>query len=281
MASRIAEDGWPLVVYNRTPHRAQTLKGAGVTVAETPRELAAQSDVIITMLADPGAAADVYEDRSQGLFAGVRRGTVLVDMSTIGPTATRELAAAARRRGCALLDAPVSGSVPAAQQGSLVCFAGGDVEAFVRVRPVLAAVSSRQEHMGASGSGAATKLAVNSVLAVLNQALGEALSLAERSGLDRSKVYDVLAAGAVGAPYLHYKRDAFLGPRTGEVAFTLSGLRKDLELILQAAAEVGAEMPATQAAAGVAELAVAAGRGDADIATVAAWRRGDACSSVQ
>ena len=130
------------------------------------------------------------------------------------------------------LDAPVSGSAALAEQGTLTAMVGGAPAAFERVRPVLAALSQRQLYLGPSGAGAAMKLAVNIIIAATNQAVAEALALAEESGIDRARAYDTLTASAVASPFISYKREAFLHPGEGPVSFTTALMRKDLELAL-------------------------------------------------
>jgi 3-hydroxyisobutyrate dehydrogenase/2-hydroxy-3-oxopropionate reductase len=142
--------------------------------------------------------------------------------------------------GAHLLDTPVSGSVALAERGELTVLVGGEVAALDRARPILGAFGSRIVHLGGPGAGATMKLVVNSVLHGLNQAVAEALVLAERAGVDRAAAYDVLAASAIAAPFVHYKRDAYVHPETAAVAFTLMLGAKDLRLIGDLAHRVGA-----------------------------------------
>jgi 3-hydroxyisobutyrate dehydrogenase/2-hydroxy-3-oxopropionate reductase len=145
---------------------------------------------------------------------------------------------------------------------------GGDAAALDRARPVLDAMTKGVVHVGAAGAGAAMKLANNVVVAITNEAIAEALLLAEREGIARSAAYDALASGAVASPLLLYKRAAFLDPSSGPVWFTLSLLKNDLELVLERAREHQLDLPATAAAAHVVDAAVDAGFGDDDVARV-------------
>jgi 3-hydroxyisobutyrate dehydrogenase-like beta-hydroxyacid dehydrogenase len=279
MARALLRAGFPLTVYNRTRDRVSLLAGdAGVAVAESPAEVMAAADVVITMLAD-GDAVEAVMSGSAGLLAGARDGQVLIEMSTIGPDRARSLAARVAEHGVALLDAPVSGSVALAEAGTLTTLVGGDRQAFDRVRPVLAAMTATQLHLGPSGAGAAMKLGLNGLIAATNHAVAEALVFAERSGIDRAAAYDAIAASAVGSPFVAYKRDAFVAPSEEPVAFTLALMEKDLVLYLDLAGRLG--VPLTTAAAireGIARARLSQGD-DADLAAVAADLRASEVSA--
>ena len=268
MATRLADAGLPLTVWNRTASRAAPLAGRGVQVAGSLPDLAAGSDVLITMLADGQAARDVWCG-PDGLLAACRPGCTGVDMSTTGPSAAREIAAEASRYGADFLDAPVSGSTALAEQGTLTTMVGGPAAAFKRARPVLAALTARQLHLGPAGAGAAMKLAVNIMIAATNQAVAEALALAADAGIAPASAYDTLAASAVASPFLGYKRDAYLADEGGPVAFTTALMAKDLELALDLAAAAGLPLPAATAARRSLADACAAGYADADFSCVA------------
>ncbi|HET9968146.1 MAG TPA: NAD(P)-dependent oxidoreductase [Streptosporangiaceae bacterium] len=263
MATRLADQGLTLTVWNRTPGRAAPLAGRGVPVAGSLAELAAGSDVLITMLADGQAAREVWSR----LLPACPPGCTGVDMSTIGPSAARELAAEAARHGADFLDAPVSGSTALAEAGTLTTMVGGPAQAFERVRPVLAALTARQLHLGPAGAGAAMKLAVNIMIAATNQAVAEALALAADAGITAASAYDTLAASAVSSPFLGYKRDAYLADEA-PVAFTAALMAKDLELALGLAGRAGLSLPVATAARRSLDDACAAGFADADFSCV-------------
>jgi 3-hydroxyisobutyrate dehydrogenase-like beta-hydroxyacid dehydrogenase len=210
-----------------------------------------------------------------GALAALAPGAVVVEMSTIGPQAARRLAAAAGERGVDLLDAPVSGSVTMAEAAKLTTMVGGPAEALERARPVLEAMTARQVHVGPSGTGAAMKLALNAVIALTNEAVGEALALAEATGIDRAVAYDVLASSAVASPFVQYKRDAYLDPEGAPVAFSVTLMQKDLALALALARDHAVPLPALAAAGEVLSLARRQGLGDADLSRVADVLRGD------
>jgi 3-hydroxyisobutyrate dehydrogenase/2-hydroxy-3-oxopropionate reductase len=217
------------------------------------------------MVSDAAAAREVLE----GI---VRPGLIVCEMSTIGPAAARELAARLAKRGIAMLDAPVSGSVASAEAGTLTVIAGGPRDAFERARPVLGAFSQRQLWLGPSGAGAAMKLALNGMIAASAQMLAEALAVAERSGIAREDAYEAIAAGALGSPFVAYKRDAFLDESTPP-AFSVALMQKDLALALEQARGLGVPLDGVAAADALMGRARARFGDDADIASVAAELR--------
>lgn len=245
MARALARGGTPLVLANRSPEKAQALAaelGGQTRAVGTAREAAEAADVLISMVADEAAVDALYRG-PDGVLAGLRDGAVAIDSSTVPPSVSRGLAAEVRARGADILDAPVSGSVTLAESGTLTILVGGEAATLERVRPVLDQLASRVFHMGPLGSGAVIKLAVNAIIFGLNQSVAEALVLAERAGVDRATAYEVFMASAIGAPFVQYKRDAFVSPDTAPVAFALELAAKDLGLIEALAAEVEVPMP--------------------------------------
>lgn len=269
MARALAAAGFEIVCWNRTPDAAEALVAElGGRAVTRPADVAAAADICVSMLADGPAVAAVFGGPG-GLLAGARPGNVFVDCSTVPPSTIRGFEAAARAADAGLLDAPVSGSVVLARSGSLTIMAGGRAADLERARPVLDALARTVFHMGPLGSGAAMKLAVNAVIFGLNEALAEGLVLAEAAGMGRQLAYDVLAASAAGAPYVGYKRAAFLEPAGTPVAFSLDLAAKDLRLIAELADEVGVRMPQATTNLGVIAAASTNGRGDRDFSTVA------------
>jgi 3-hydroxyisobutyrate dehydrogenase len=267
MAGRLLDAGHDLTVWNRTAARADPLVARGARRAATPAEAARGNDVVVTMLADADAvSATLLGDA--GAFAGLAAGGLAIDMSTIGPTVARIVADEAGRRSLRFLDAPVSGSVGAAERGELVVMAGGDAAAFASALPLLRTLSKSQVHVGASGAGAAAKLAVNAVVAITNEAIGEAIALGRALGVESEALYDVLEQGAVGSPFVHYKREAFLHPDAAPPAFTIGLMQKDVRLAGELAADASLALPALAAAAAMIDAAVAAGLADGDMARV-------------
>ena len=274
-ARRLAATGATVVLQNRTRERAAAVAasiGEAARVVDTPADAAAAADVTITMLADDDAVKTAFIG-PDGVVNGARPGTVLVDMSTVLPATIRSLEGAVRATGAGLLDAPVSGSVTLAESGQLTVMVGGSATDLDRARPALEPLAKGIVHLGSLGSGAVMKLAINTVIYGLNGALAEGLALAEAAGVDRAVAYDVIAAGAPGAPFVGYKRAAFLDPEGSPVAFALELAEKDLRLIGELAGETGTAMP--QAAVNLeairaAERTVGA---DADFARLASHLR--------
>ena len=265
MVGRLSGAGHRVVAYNRSRERAARL---GVDVAATPCDAAAGAEVVFVSLADDAAVDAVYRGGA-GLAAGLEADAVVVETSTVHPDTVRALAPLVAGAGATLLDAPVSGSVPVVQRGELTFMVGGDPAALDRVRPVLAALATRVFHLGEVGHGAAMKLAVNAVVHALNQALCEALVLAEKAGLAREAAYEVFASSAVAAPFVLYKRAAFERPEETPVAFMLDLVAKDLALIDDLAGGVGARMEQLAANRAVVAEALKAGYGSRDMTAIA------------
>lgn len=273
MVGRLAGAGHHLTVHNRTRAKAEAVAARhDAAVAPTPREAVREADVVLVSLADDAAVRAAYGG-ADGLVAGLAAGQVVADTSTVDPETLRGLEAAVVAAGAALLDTPVSGSVSTVEAGALLVMAGGDAAALERARPALEAIASRIVHLGPLGAGATMKLVVNAMVHALNGALAEALVLAEKAGLDRACAYDVIAASAVGAPFVAYKRDAYLSPEGTPVAFALNLVAKDLALADALAARVAAPMPQLATNREVVQRAVAAGLGDADLSALATLLR--------
>jgi len=266
MAKRLLDAGYPLTVYNHTRVREEPLAQAGARRAGSPRELAAGADVVISSLSDDAAVRAVFYGE-QGALAGAKPGSVLIDMSTVSPETSRTLVEEAARRSVQVLDAPVSGSTPQAEQGMLVIFVGGHETAFQRCRPIFDVLGKSVYHMGPSGTGAIMKLVVNTLLGLEMQAIAEAVAFGEKAGLPKRELLDVLAKTTVIAPAHAAKLDNARREQY-PANFALPMMHKDFGLILQHAAELGVPMPATAAAFQMttAELAAQQRRGDGQVA---------------
>ncbi len=276
MAGTIGRAEFALTVYNRTRESAEAVAAAtGASVADTPAAAAAAGDVIVSSLADDVAVRDVYFG-PEGLAAGVGQGSIVVETSTIDPKVVGEIGELIDEAGAHLVDAPVSGSVSLVEQGALTIMAGGDAAVIDRAMPVLDALSARVFHVGDRGAGATVKLAVNALVHGINNALSEALVLAEKAGVERATAYEVFAAGAGGAPFVQYKTAAFADPAGTPVAFSLDLVAKDLQLITGLGDRVGAPMPVTKAGLELTKEAISAGLGDHDMSALAVWLRGEA-----
>lgn len=273
MAGRLADAGHEVTVYNRTRAKAEEAATRhGAAVAPTARDAVAGAEVVVVSLADDPAVRATYAG-DDGLVAGLGPGQVVADTSTLDPETVRELAGPVEATGASLIDTPVSGSVSTVEAGALLVMAGGDPAALDRARPALDAFASRIVHLGPLGAGSTMKLVVNAMVHALNGALAEALVLAERAGIDRAAAYDVIGASAVAAPFVGYKREAFVHPERAPVAFALELVAKDLDLADALARRVRAPMPQLAANRAVAQTAIAAGLGAADMSALATLHR--------
>ena len=273
MAVNLTKAGHDVTVWNRTASKADDFAAEnGARSAATPREAAAAADLVVTMLADDATLTAAHHG-PDGIQAGVRAGSVVIDMSTVSPETIVALAAELDTLGCTLIDAPVSGSVAAATAASLTIMAGGTSDAVERARPVLEAMGSTVVHLGESGRGSVMKLCVNAIVHSLNGAVSEALVLAERSGIPRERAYSIFMNSAVAAPFVHYRQQAFEKPGEVPVAFRLELAAKDLRLAKEAAARAGAQLPQTATNLAVLEQAVEAGYADLDESGLAEYFR--------
>jgi 3-hydroxyisobutyrate dehydrogenase-like beta-hydroxyacid dehydrogenase len=263
VARRLLEAGHDLVVWNRTPEKAEPLVEAGAVAAATPAEAAAPAEVVVTMVADPAALRDVTEGED-GIVAGVGEGATLIEMSTVGPDAVARLAAVVGERA-GLLDAPVLGSRSEAEAGTLTIFVGGPPELVARWTPLLSALGSPL-HVGPLGSGAAAKLVANTTLVGTIGVLGEALALAEGLGLPREKAFEVLAATPLAAQAERRRESIESGEYPPRFALYLA--RKDAELLVAAAREAGVDLRLTEAARSWLAEAEDAGLGERDYSAV-------------
>lgn len=273
MAGCLRRAGFEVAVWNRTRSRAEECaREIGAEARSTPAGAVADADVVISSLADDGAVRDAYTGRD-GAAAAIGPGTVAAEMSTIAPGTVREIRPAVEQSGGSLIDAPVSGSVAFAEKGELTIMAGGEAAALDRAKPVLDALSVQIFHVGELGAGATMKLAVNTLVHGLNVSLSEALVLAEKAGVERTTAYEVFAAGAGGAPFVHYKRAAFERPDETPVAFSLELVAKDLDLIQALAAEVGVRMDQAGVNRTLVRSAIDSGLGEKDLSAMAVFLR--------
>jgi 3-hydroxyisobutyrate dehydrogenase-like beta-hydroxyacid dehydrogenase len=272
MAANLSRHAETLTVWNRTRAKADAFAveaGGDVRVAATPDAAAAGADVVVSMVADDAAAERVHLG-PDGTLAADPAPTVVVESGTLAPGTIERIAAAAAERGIGFVDAPVSGSVDAATNASLVLLVGGSDDDVARARPALHALGRRVVHLGGPGRGALAKLLVNGVLFSLNQAVAEAMALADAGGLDVPAFYDALADSAAGAPMLGYRRAQYLD-RDAPLTFTVALAAKDMGLLADEAERVGT--PAAQARLVLDQLraAIDDGYGGDDMAALA-WR---------
>jgi len=272
MARRLLLNGFPLAVFNRNAEKSKSLAAAGAQAANSPREAAANADVIISMVADDNASrsmwlGEVRAGQANGALAGAKAGTVCIECSTVTVDWIRELATAAAQKKCALLDAPVTGSKIQAAGGELNFLVGGDAATLEKARPALAAMSKAIVHLGPAGSGALVKLINNFVCGVQLASLAEAVAMIEHSGLNRTRALEVLTSGAPGSPIVKTVATRMTTPDFTP-NFLLRLMAKDLGYAIQEGGKLSVELATARAALGDFQTAIAAGHGEQDIAAV-------------
>jgi 3-hydroxyisobutyrate dehydrogenase-like beta-hydroxyacid dehydrogenase len=265
MAAHLLAAGYPVHGMNRTRRRAEQLIADGLTWHDTPRGVAEAADVVVTSLPDDDTlhAAAAGPD---GVLAGLRAGTTWLEMSTVSPAASQELAARVPTTGAAMLDAPVSGSVPQVRAGSLTIMVGGDPHAYRRVEPVLRELGT-PTHVGTNGQGLVLKLAINISLAVQMLAFAEGLLLAARSGIARELALEVMADSPIGSPMLK-ARAPLVFDLPEDAWFTLALVQKDVELARDVAQQLGIPLPTADRVDEVLRLARVLGYEGRDLAAL-------------
>jgi 3-hydroxyisobutyrate dehydrogenase len=246
IAQRLLDRGYQVAVYDLNPARTQALAEHGGTGAKNIAEVAGEVDVVLSCLTNDEVARSVYAGPA-GVFAMVRPGTIVLEMSTISPDSSQELHRLGAQKGIEMLEVAISGSTPAAERGLLTLLVGGDEDTFRAAEPVFQVVASQYFLLGGSGSGTTMKLVVNTLLGVGMQAIAEAVVLGEQSGLDRGRLLEVLSKTAVVAP-AHVGKLARIAINDYSPQFPLRLMNKDFQLILRAAAKTNVSMPATEAA---------------------------------
>jgi 3-hydroxyisobutyrate dehydrogenase len=225
MAHNILKKGFPLTVYNRSEKRLEAFKKLHIPTSKTPKELADSVDVVITMITGPKDVEAVYLGKN-GVGESKNKNLIAIDMSTIGPTAIKNIA---KKLSCDLLDAPVTGSTYKARTGELTIFIGGDKKVYEKVKPVLEAMGSNLQYMGEQGSGQAIKLINNFLVASTITTLAESMLLADALKLPRQKAADVLATVPALSPFMIMKLENVV-KEIFPVAFSLNNMTKDLKL---------------------------------------------------
>lgn len=266
MARRLLTSGFLLTVFNRNAEKSAPFAADGASVADSPREAAAQADIIISMVADDNASRSLWLGET-GALASAAIGTVCIECSTVTVNWVRELFKAATACGCEFLDAPVTGSKTQAAGGELNFLVGGDSATLEKARPVLAAMSKAIVHIGTTGSGSLLKLINNFVCGVQVASLAEALTMIERSGLDRAKALEVLTNGAPGSPLMKTAAGRMTAPDFMP-NFLLRLMAKDLGYAIQEGGKLSVELVTAKAAMEEFQKAIATGYGEKDIAAV-------------
>ncbi len=245
---RLLDGGRPVTGWNRTKEKAEELIAAGMGWADTPREVAGESDIVLTMLTNADAVEAVVRG-PDGIIAGLRRDALLLDMSTIAAERSRALAREVAAAGGTMLDAPVSGSMATLAEGQLSIMVGGDEAAFDRVRPILLDIGPKVTHIGANGQALIMKVAINLALIVQVVSFCEGVALAEKQGIDREIAVDAMLKSVVASPVLGYRGPFILQGRMPEVAWADVDLQqKDAVLALDLARTTGVPAPMIAAA---------------------------------
>jgi 2-hydroxy-3-oxopropionate reductase len=259
MAGHLLAASLPLTVHSRSPGPVDELVAEGASGAGSPEEVAAASDVVITMLPDTPDVVEVVG----ALVPALAPGSLVIDMSSIDPVPTRELAARVAAAGSSMVDAPVSGGQKGAVEAALSIMAGGDDAAFARAEPILRLMGANVVHVGPSGAGQVTKACNQLVVAATIEAVAEALLLAERSGVDPAKVREALLGGFAGSKILEVHGQRMLDA-TFDPGFRIRLHRKDARIVEDAAAAAGSPIPSFAVVTEQLQKAVDAGDGDLD-----------------
>jgi 3-hydroxyisobutyrate dehydrogenase len=273
MAGRVLSAGFPLAVYNRNPDKSGPFGSAGASVAGSPGEAASKADIIISMVSDDVASRGVWLGEN-GALAGAPRGAVLIECSTLTVGWVKELAAAAAKQGCELLDAPVTGTKPHAASGELSFLIGGSDAALAIAQPVLAVLGREFIHLGPTGSGALMKLINNFMCGVQAASLAEAEYMIGAGGLDLAKALPILTHGAPGSGLVQRAAArAFANDFTPN--FPLHLMAKDLGYAIAEASHLGHNLQTASSALTIFKEAIAKGYGDQDFsAVIKAQQRG-------
>ena len=277
MGQNWLRNGFLLTVWNRTKSRADDLVRAGARWAVSPREVAAHSDVLVTIVSDPPAVEEVVFGPAGkpdfGLLGGMQPGSTLIDSSTVSPDLARRIAAACAERGIAFLDAPVTGGTWGAEKGELVFMIGGKEEVLDRVKPVLEAVGKRFFLLGPNGAGQTVKLGMNLLLALEVDAFAESLALVSAAGVAPERMIEVMQSSMGRAPLLDVKAPLIL-KNEFPASFPLRLMHKDVRLALEMARQCGVVLPAGSAAYATYTAVKESSPDDPDFSAIARfWRR--------
>lgn len=266
IAKRLLDAGHTVTGYNRTRSKAEWLIAVGMQWAETPRAVAERADVILSMVTDTNAVRGITQG-DDGIIAGLQPGKTYVDMSTMSPAYSRELAEQVSAAGAQMLDAPVSGSVITLEQGKLSLMVGGSEEAFQQILPILQDIGPKVTRVGANGMGVTMKIAINLSLAVQMLAFSEGVLLAEKSGISREAAVDALLHSVIASPMLAY-RGPFVLQQPDEAWFSGSMMQKDMRLALELGQSLAVPLPTTAATNELLTVSRALGLGQLDFAAL-------------
>jgi 3-hydroxyisobutyrate dehydrogenase len=266
IARRLLDAGHQVSGYNRTRSKAETLIQAGMVWKQSPKEVAQAADIVFSIVTDTAALLSIAEG-DDGVLAALSRGKIYVDMSTVSPKAIRLLSERAVAAGARMLESPVSGSLPAAESGTLILYVGGDAETLEQVRPILEQISQKIIHVGGNGQAIAMKIAINLNLPIQLVSLFEAVLLAERSGVSRAAALDALLNSVAASPAMKY-RAPFMLKMPDEVWFSVEMMKKDIQLALELGEETGVALNTARLVDELLDQAIALGWGRQDFAAL-------------
>ncbi|MES2268324.1 MAG: NAD(P)-dependent oxidoreductase [Bacteroidota bacterium] len=261
MAHQLLKAGYEVTVYNRHKDKEAALKEQGATTAPTPKALLQQTDIVAIMVTDDNAIREIFTGED-GLLKADVSGKVIINMSTVSPAISKEMAALSKAQGLKYLDAPVSGSVKQAETAQLVIMVGGEADVFEQVKPILETIGKIAVNVGEVGSGNAAKLAINTLLSFYTQGLAEAIILAKNNGIAPETLLNLIVNAAIANPYTKIKGDAIVNDNF-KAAFSLNNIVKDLKL----SRDIGLTTPLGEAALKTFEAA-SANFGDDDLIAV-------------
>jgi len=262
MAGRLLDAGFPLTIWNRTKAKTVDLGKRGAKVVSSPKEVAAQSDIIITIVSDD-AALEAVTLGENGILAGVRPRSILIDMSTVSPKTSSQVAQVADERGVKMLRAPVSGTTNWAATGMLTIFVSGDKQAYEKCQKVLGVMGQKIFYLGAREEALYLKLVHNMMVGMTTHVLAEAVTFGQKAGLDWHQMLEVISDTVVASPILRFKAER-LAERNFTAAFSASMMAKDFDLALTAGKELGSPMPTIGLVRQFLGTLVATGRGELD-----------------
>jgi 3-hydroxyisobutyrate dehydrogenase-like beta-hydroxyacid dehydrogenase len=266
MAGRLLEAGFSLTVCDLVKARTDDLAKRGAKAVGTPKEVAAQSDVTISMIPD-GPALKKVAFGDNGVLAGTKPGSIFIDMSTVDPESSVKVAKAAGKRGVKMLRAPISGSTVLAKEGKLTIFASGDKETYDKCQKIFSTMGQKTFYVGAEDEARYLKLVLNMMVGTTCQMLAEALTFGEKAGLDWNQMLEIIEGSVVASPLVSYKIVP-LAKRNFTPAFTASMMAKDFDLALAAGQKLGAPMPTTSLVRQFLGMLETTGRGELDFSAL-------------
>ncbi|MGC5325816.1 NAD(P)-dependent oxidoreductase [Brevibacillus sp. SYSU BS000544] len=268
MVSNLIRAGFEVALYNRTRAKAEQLLALGASFVDKPADLYKTSDVVITMVSDDAAVKEIYTG-PDSFLAGATAGKIAIDMSTVSPQTSQFLANQCSEKGVSFMDAPVSGSVKPATDGTLIIMAGGDTDTFEKVKGIFAVLGKMALHLGGNGSGSNAKLAINLLLGITVQGLAETVLFANQRGIKTEDMLNIITESAVGTPIARMKLPNILANEF-PAAFALKHMAKDLRL----AQEAGAAFPLAETVNGAYQSALQDGYGDQDVMAILGFLAG-------